>query len=161
MTRTQLIIVKDGRFIKKSYPGAKIVFHGKFYFSINSKNYKLQHQPFYAENIDTLMLVCTELGKDEKINNYDEPDTILVTTKQDMDKFGSTSPQRYYKYDWDYTPFIESTDDHLCFYLDFDKISDETRKMLPEEAGYAMAVYLKESGNKSIWKDGSPKYVFG
>lgn len=161
MTHTQLIVVKDGKFIKKNYPGIKITFHGKFYITVNNKDYKLQHQPVYAENTDTLLLVCTELQDGEAINNYNEPDSVLATTKEDIDKMMSISPQRYYKYDWDFTPFIESSDDHLGYFLDVSELSEETVKSLPENAGLSVATYLKETGNKSIWKDGTPKYTLG
>lgn len=156
----QLIVVKENETIdKKTYLNANIKFHGKFYITLQNHDYHLLNQPFYAANKDTLLLVCSELKDGESINNYGELDCILITDVVSVrDKLESGSC-RYLRYDWEYSPYIESNNDVFDFYIDAEEISEDTWRLLPKDVGLSVAAYLKESGHKSIWEDGTPKYT--
>lgn len=161
MTQVTLLIAKDNR-IKPIKPrilgSADVTFHGKFYITVQRQDYHLEFQPIYSVNYDRVFLVCSELTENEEVNNYGEPDCILVTNTDKLQKLLNEEPKKYKKYDWDYTPFIETDDDRLLFLISTDNLSDDTKNIIPDEVGLSTATYLKESGNKSIWKDGNPLY---
>ena len=155
----EIITFNNGNINTNIYSDLKIYFHGKFYVTIGNKNYKLVTRPNYAENTDRLLLVCSKLRKDESVNNYGEPDCLLTVSKKTTDTIRSSGD--YVEYDWEYTPLVESKDDHLCYFIKKSDLSENSLELADEikEAGMSANIYLKETKNKSIWKNGTPVYV--
>lgn len=158
MTQVTLLVTENNKIKPKILGSADVIFHGKFYITVQGQNYHLDFQPIYSAINDRVFLACSKLADGEEVNNYSEPDCILVTNSDKLQKLLNEEPKKYKKYDWDYTPFIETDDDHLSFVISTEYLSDDTKNIIPDEVGLATAAYLKESGNKSIWKDGNPVY---
>lgn len=159
MTHTTVFVISDdGRIKTRRLGDIDVMFHGKFYITIQGHDYALKHHPIYSSNTDTIYLVCAELKEGEVINNYSELDALLVSDPEKIAKYvGGDGKKKYLKYDWEYKPYIECDDDHIEFLVESSEVSDDAKEMA-KEAGLSASIYLQETGNKSVWKDGSPIY---
>lgn len=156
---TLVMVLKNDSIVQKRFLGSvDVTFHGKFYIEIQGHSYSLKHPPIYAKNKNQIILLCAELKEEESVNSYGDLDCILVSDPKKIEKYTSEELKRYLRYDWEYSPYIECDNDELLFFIESSEISEETKNLIPDEAGLAMTAYLKETGNKSIWKDGSPVY---